>query len=170
MPATRRPRSYSRTRRSREKTTWENVNFEVTNGAGGASTLANISPVLVQTNNYQTPSKIIRMIMSYELVAPFANANPQTLAIGIWVTPHENLDVGALDVINDFQQDFYYWTTEYITPQSTNQLTTRWTADIRTSRRLRGGYGLLFKAQTPVQELALQLNVSMRNLWVLGSG
>jgi len=160
-----RPRS-----RRRQKTTWENVNFEVSNGAGGATTLAELTPVLSISQGYQVPSKIIRSIIRLTLTQDVISAEPQTMAVGIFVVNHEAIDSGGStpDVIADFQQDFYYWTTMYSLSIATI-LPVFEQADIRTSRILRGGYGLLFKAQTPVQESATKLQVSMRNLWVLGA-
>ena len=119
--------------------------------AAASSSVADISPVLVQSQGYQSPSKIVRMIVDFQLSVSSINANPQQLGVGIWVVQHEGLTGdGAADVLNDFQQDFYYWTTQFLAPDNAADLQRRWSIDIRTSRRLRGGYGLLFKAQNPV--------------------
>ena len=137
--------------------------------AAASSSVADISPVFVQTNGYQTPSKIVRSLLNFEVFAGGQDVNVQQLGLGIWVVQHEGLTGdGSADVINDFQQDFYYWTTLFITPGSSLVQQKQYPlVDIRTSRRLRGGYGLLFKAQNPAQEETMALNVSMRNLWVL---
>ena len=166
---TRSRRSSRRTSgRRREKTTWENINFEMSFTAAASSSVADLTPVFIQTNNFQTPSKIVRMIANFHLAVAGSAAATQQLSIGIWVVQHEGLTGdGAADVINDFQQDFFYWTTRHITPLTVATGVTDWSIDLRTSRRLRGGYGLLFKAQNAVQAEPLELGVSMRNLWVL---
>jgi len=124
--------------------------------------------VFVQTNGYQTPSKIIRSIIKLDFNQDAIDVQPQSLAVGIWVVQHEGLTgLGSADIFNDFQQDFYYWTTLFSVQAAVIRMNPSTNVDIRTSRRLRGGYGLLFKAQNETQEEATKLQVSMRNLWVL---
>ena len=105
------------------------------------------------------------------MLEPFSCALTQQLGIGIWVVQHEALmGDGAADVLTDFQQDFYYWTTLFITPADGSLRTRQYgLIDIKTSRSIRGGYGLLFKSQNPIQDVNLNLAVSMRNLWVPAS-
>jgi len=159
-----RPRSRGR----REKTTWENVNFEILRTAAAGVSVADITPVFIQTNAFQTPSKIIRSLMSFDFDVDSSIGEVQSISVGILVVNHESLTGdGIPDVINDFQQDFYFWKTFSLRPVSNEGLHQHFEVDIRTSRRLRGGYGLLFIAQNPVQERATTLDVSMRNLWVL---
>ena len=108
------------------------------------------------------------MLINFELSAGGASALTQQLGIGIWVVQHEALmGDGAADVLTDFQQDFYYWTTLFITPADGSLRTRQYgLIDIKTSWSIRGGYGLLFKSQNPIQDVNLNLAVSMRNLWV----
>ena len=137
--------------------------------AAAGSSVADISMQRQQVEGYQQPTKIIRSLINFELSQGQIDANTMEMGIGIWVVQHEGLTGdGSADVINDFQQDFYYWTTLFSTFVNINTPTSKQypLVDIRTSRRIRGGYGLLFKAQNLVQGSSLQLNVSMRNLWV----
>ena len=166
---TRRRRSSSRTRGGRRpKTTWENVNFEMSFTAAASVSVADLSMVVTQTEGFQRPTKIIRSIIDLTWSQNAFNDEPQSLGIGIWVVQHEGLTGdGAADVINDFQQDFYFWTTLFSLQQGANTQAARFRSwDIRTSRNIRGGYGLLFKAQNETQESAMKLQVAMRNLWV----
>ena len=161
-------RSSRPTRRRREKTTWENVNFEALFSAVASSIVVDLTPQFLASNGYQQPCKIVRSIIDIDYNTLNSNLNPQTMAMGIWVVEHEALTGdGTASPLTDFQQDFYYWTTLYINDASVVRESATIHVDIRSSRRIRGGYGLLLKGENPLQEEATVLQVSMRNLWVL---
>ena len=130
------------------KTTWENVNFEAAHTASASVSVADLSLQVSQVEAYQRPTRIVRMLINFELSAGSATGLTQQLGIGIWVVQHEALmGDGAADVLTDFQQDFYYWTTLFITPADGSLRTRQYgLIDIKTSRSIRGGYGLLFKS------------------------
>jgi len=112
---------------------------------------------------------IQRAIMHFEMTtnvsAPQAGGN--FMAVGIAVITEDAFTASALpDPEVDFNQDWYYWTRRQMIPTTTetNGMVT-WDVDIRTRRKLRGGYVLAMVVQTSTQEVALDLDVSMRLLW-----
>jgi len=152
----------------REKTSWENINFEIAIAAGAGVQVVDLSPQFIAANGYQQPFKIVRSIFDMDFNQVNSSVEPQTLAVGMLVVSHEALTGdGVPSPLTDFQQDFYYWTTLYSYNGSVVRANPTVHVDLRTSRRMRGGYGLLMKFENPTQEEATVLQMSMRNLFVL---
>jgi len=87
----------------------------------------------------------------------------------MYVADHESLGgLSFLDPNADPLQDWYYWTSRAGDIRNTTQQSTKsWSADIRTSRRLRGGYDLIMVAggNAAINTIAMDLNIGMRLLW-----
>ena len=90
------------------------------------------------------------------------------LGIGVGVVSLDALVAGAVpDPLSDFNQDWYYWTSRFLKHVTANQgpPAQQWEIDIRSRRRLRGGYALMLAAETPIGGVDQELHIGMRNLW-----
>ena len=87
--------------------------------------------------------------------------------MGIAVVSEDALAATAVpDPASDFNQDWYYWTGRSIkvrAPEGPQVVT--WDADIRSMRRLRGGYRLVMVSETGANEDSLEIHTTMRLLW-----
>ncbi len=69
------------------------------------------------------------------------------------------------DPLTDFQQSWYYWTERFMQSAAGTINQVDWDVDLRTARRLRGGYGMVIISETPLLGASSTLNITMRNLW-----
>ena len=67
--------------------------------------------------------------------------------------------------VGDPSQDWYYWSVWSGILSPTSNINQTVTFDIRTSRRLREGYRLVFVSENVIQELASDVRVRLRTLW-----
>ena len=96
-----------------------------------------------------------------------ANVDAEQVFIGICVVTEDALAAFALpDPGSDFNQDWYYWAARN-TRATENDSLVSWDADIRSARRLRGGYRLVMIVEAPASNVNdIAISPSMRNLWV----
>jgi len=89
------------------------------------------------------------------------------VSVGIAVVTRDAFAAGALpDPESDFHQDWLYWTRRMVDVPSTGcPQWLEWEADIRSGRRLRGGYALAMITENPANGSATQLEANMRLLW-----
>ena len=89
------------------------------------------------------------------------------VAVGVAVVSLDALTAGAVpDPLSDFNQDWYYWTGRFLKHQASSDANvSAWDVDIRSRRRLRGGYALMMAVETPVFAVDQEMHVGMRNLW-----
>ena len=82
---------------------------------------------------------------------------------GICVVTKDGLAGGAVPLpLSDFEQDWYWWEAGNQRQNSESVITLP--IDVRTSRRLRGGYRLALIGQNGVNELSTFVDVSLRTL------
>ena len=158
-------------RRAQRPVSWENLAFLATHTAAASTTVADLTPEPMQTSHSGVGTATIkRLILHFELTMNGAAISPQLqfLSIGIVVVTRDAIAGLVLpDPESDFNQDWLYWTRRAIKVQATNggdQLYI-WDADIRSMRRLRGGYGLVMISENPVNNQGVLLASSMRCLW-----
>ena len=112
---------------------------------------------------------IKRMIanFSWSLSVNLVENEVAHLAVGIAVVSLDALVAGAVpDPLSDFNQDWYYWTGRFFKHTATQQNPQLdWGTDIRSQRRLRGGYALMMAVETPAFAVAQEMHIGMRNLW-----
>ena len=108
-----------------------------------------------------------RMILHVDTTYLDANVDlgQSFYSIGIAVVAQDNL-AQLPDPEADFNQDWYYWTRR-MHKQNTldNPPMISFDADIRSKRRLRGGYALKMMVENPVNPDPLVVHISMRLLW-----
>ena len=163
----RRP-STSRARRSR--TSWENLIFNSTLGVGGQA-FSNMTPEPMQTTHGGVGLATIKRMIgttTINAVGATTSSASQRMSMGISVLTLDALAASVVpDPETDFNQDFYYWTRRSFKHQSTSgpQWLT-WDFDIRTMRRLRGGYALVLIHQaSDANTLSMEFHTSIRALW-----
>ena len=173
MPFPRRStRSTFRGRGARRRVTWEqiSVNFDL-----GTPLIAQVTDLTIDTIGDQeaTGGTVKRMIgeITVEHAAGAQAIERQHVGVGICVITKDAL-LGSVtpDPINtstDQNQDWYFWATAERTlgPAGTDNGLIRFPIDIRSMRRLRGGYRLALVTQKDLTELGITVNVSMRLLW-----
>ncbi len=139
--------------------------------SSGGIAAADLTPEPIQTITGDVgTATLVRAIMHFDLSTEVDVNDPQTGAVGLYVVSHEGFDQTAFSDPNaDFFQDWFYWTSRGIDVRSNNQAAmASWDVDIRSKRRLRGGYKfIMVAAGFSGNTVALELNVSMRLLWAM---
>ncbi len=136
--------------------------------AAPSQTFGIISPEPLATQNIGT-AVIHRMIGHVDQLSIGADTTAlQQAFYGVAVV---NRDAAAAavalpDPASDFQQSWYYWTARGM-PGDTGNRTQSWDFDIRTKRRLRSGYDLIFVVENLSNELPIAVQISFRNLWTI---
>ena len=167
-----RPRSRGRSRGGiRPKYTWHSTMFTHSLAASAGRLFTDISIDNLAVGAVQTAT-CRRMIGECRLTAT-DTALEGEIAVGVAVVTRDAVVSGALpDPLDDNDQDWYYWNGNLVTlttglvagAGSTNPV---WTFDIRSARRLRGGYRLAWISENGENPEALTLHVGMRTLWTV---
>ncbi len=168
-------RSPRRSTGPRRKTSWEQFIFsDLALLASGAILVADLTPEPVRTGGTSHRggiATIVRALLHFDLSAEATSTEVQGASVGIAVYSHEAATgPTVMDPNSDPTQDWYYWTSRVVRTQSGGDLSvTSWDVDIRSSRKLRGGYDFLMTmAGRSTNEVTLQLQMSMRLLWKIG--
>jgi len=170
MPHQRSRRSF----RGRSRpTTWEQIPNDFAMGVGIVEQVLDLSNSQI-INNTSSGGTCIRMIgeVTVEHAAKAAANEIVNLGIGIAVVTKDGLLAGEVpdpQATTDQNQDWYFWTTidRTLGPAGANSGQIKVPIDIKTSRRLRGGYRLAMVFQKQLSELGYEVHVSMRLLWRL---
>ena len=157
----------------RRQTTWENLHFEHPHGTAGELVLTDLTPEPMAASLVGTAT-LIRCILSFAFGPDGSGTGTiwQRLAAGIFVCTADAFTAGAVpDPVSDFNQDWYYWTERTLfRPSTQTDAIDRWSVDIRSARRLRGGYKLVLASESPgANTFDTALWVTMRNLWQITS-
>ena len=158
-------------RGSRPKTRWENLFFTQAHGVALSRVFTDLTPEpIISSNVASGTAKIVRFLAHFDyksngtIVAP---GEVFTISVGVGVVTIDAVTAGAIpDPETDFTQGWYYWTGRSPLLTSEHPMVS-WDTDIRTARVLRGGYRLVIVSETLLQELASDLTVSIRDLWVV---
>ena len=159
-----------RARSPRRKVSWESLAFEFSLTAAASGGKADLSPEPMQTVHAGVGTATLhRAILHYDVTYLDGNVDlgQSFLSTGLVVVSQDGFSGGTLpDPESDFNQDWYYWTRRMHKQNIIdNPPITSWDADIRSKRRLRGGYTLALRVQNPINPDPLEVHVSMRLLW-----
>jgi len=134
--------------------------------AAASISALDLTPEPMATSEFGV-AKILRLIANFSLGAVSNSANPQHIAVGVYVVSHEAFLQLAFSTpfAGDPSQSWYYWKNVVMVSAAGSAELVTWEADIRTQRLLRGGYKLVFIVENPVNSFAMTLEVSFRNLW-----
>ncbi len=161
-----------RTRAPRQKTTWENLAFDLPFTSAASQTVANLTPEPMQTVHGGVGLATVKRIILNGILAVNNNTthatNLQHIFIGICVVTLDAFTAGAVpDPSSDFNQDWLYWTSRSIMrPATQNSAYVTWEADIRSARKLRGGYVLALVVDNgDGNDVSFDVGLSMRLLW-----
>jgi len=158
----------------RQRVTWQNDALRFTLGSTGTPVFFDITPEPMKGGDPRHGTATCkRIILSANLnqIALVDNV-PQSMALGIYVLTQEAITattiLGPLDVGQDIQ-DWYYWTARTTfrdagTGDGNAQV--NWEVDIKTQRRLRGGYGMVVVAAADTDNtVSMLLTLGIRSLW-----
>ena len=165
---TRRVQPIQRRRVQRRKVSWENLAFRIANTAAADITTMDLTPEPMQTTHVGVGTATVRRaILHFDFIIPNLGSTEFTMSFGIVVVTADGFLGGSVpDPETDFNQDWYYWTRrsfQFETVGSPAQAS--WDADIRSMRKLRGGYRLIGIVETPVNPDISITMLSMRLLW-----
>ncbi len=163
MTTRRTQRRSFRGRGARRRTTWDQNEFSSVMLLGSSKLVRDISNIHLSDLSEPTGT-IIRMIGHYNYFQRAAAIEESNIAVGVCVVTAEALAAGTVpDPLTDVTQDWYYWDhwEGMVGLDGQHQVN----FDIRSSRRLRERYRLVWISQNAVQELDTEIQVSMRALW-----
>ena len=152
----------------RRKVSWENLAVNHSHGVMASVVFTDLTPEPMQTVHLGVGTATIRRMLGHlTLSVQAADAAASFMSVGVAVVSQDALAAGALpDPEGDFNQDWYYWTRRSIlVPALGGLFQLDWDFDIRSMRRLRGGYALVFISESPLNPQITDLEVSMRTLW-----
>ncbi len=161
-----RGRSRSSFRRARTKTVWSQNRFTHQLGIGGVESITDISHPAIGANNEPTGA-ILRMLGTWN-VSPVVGGSLEDyeFAVGVSVVTIDALSAGATpDPLTDVTQDWYFWDSWLGKLNAVGTSTYTKSFDIRSSRRLREGFRLVWVTENPAIEIAGLLSMSLRTLW-----
>ncbi len=150
-------------RSPRAKTSWENLAFNATHTAAASVTLADLTPGI---EDNLVRGTLMRALIHFDLNQIDTNVNNvQFVSVGIAVITADAFVAGATpDPEGDFDQDWYYWRAWGIDIDATVGF--NFPFDIKTSRKLRAGFGLMLVFETGVVSAgSLQVELQARGLW-----
>jgi len=162
-----RPRSRTRRRTNWQQTIFDDVSLLATGAIVGFDLTP--EPIKSEAAHRGGTATCVRLIADFDLSNTNFDVSPQVANFGIAVVDHEaQTGPSFMDPASDTGQDWYYWTNKVVSVASSNlQRSVQWNIDIRTSRRLRGGYDLLMVAAAHSTNTdTLVLNVGFRILWM----
>jgi len=155
-------------------TIWENISVEHPHGTAGEEVFTDLTPEPMATALIGTAT-LIRSIMNFRYGADAVGTSSvvQQVGLGITVMTNDAMAGTALPdpLTGDFQQAWFYWTVRQITLQSTSVPREQfWDADIRSARKLRGGFKLVIISESvSTNDIDTSLFINMRNLWQITS-
>ncbi len=152
-------------------TVWESSIFEVDHAIGGGQSVSDLTPLPMRTN--QSGTAICQRLLikgQYQVDGAGASVNAQFTTVGICVVTNDAFFAAAVpDPLGDTTQGWYYWDNFTLNPQNINAAGTMDShvlTDIKTKRRLRGGYKLVLVTEAPAgNDLATKIILSIRALW-----
>ena len=150
------------------KVSWENLAVNHSHGVMASTVFTDLTPEPMQTVHLGVGTATIRRLLGHlTFSAAGADADASFISIGVAVVSQDALAAGALpDPEGDFNQDWYYWTRRSLRIVATGgPAQVDWDLDIRSMRRLRGGYALVMISETPTNNVVTDLEISLRTLW-----
>ena len=146
--------------------TWDQSRFTHALTAVADQSVTDISLPNLGVGAVQT-GRIVRMIGEIQISATTAALSD--LAVGVVVVSLDASQGVVPDPLTDAEQDWYYWRSGIVFAANTasaSRLTT-WQFDIRTSRRLRGGYRLVAISENDENPQSTSVHWNVRGLWTV---
>ncbi len=150
----------------RKPTRWENLLFEVVVTAVASQDVFDLTPEPMATD-LQGTATLKRMICHVD-INPVVSAGMNTFLMGICVVTNDAFAAAAVpDPLTDAQQSWYYWTQRVYSAVNAAEARVSWDFDMRTMRKLRGGYKLIGVLQNPTNQSNQTVSLAFRNLWTV---
>ena len=152
-------------RTPRRRTTWFNKFFETSHTAAPDQSVFDITHPAIAAGAEPTGT-VVRMILEVHMANAATVADLTSLGLGILVTTLDAFTAGAVpDPLTDEGQDWYYWWAGKPALSAEGLLVVK--QDIRSARKLRGGYRLILVAENTVNELTTEIAFMVRTLWMM---
>jgi len=154
-------------------TTWENLCIEFPHGTAGEEVIFDLTPEPMATALVGTAT-LIRSIMDLWFYTDGVGNTTtiQQVALGITVMTNDAFAAAAVPdpLTGDFQQAWYYWSCMQLVHNASGVPPSTRTVDIRTARKLRGGFKLVAITESlSTNDIDTALFLNMRNLWQITS-
>ena len=173
------PRPRFRTSRSfrgaKRPTTWEQIPSSFTRSSAAGQSILDISNDNI-IDDESSGGTCIRMIGTVSAEHDLGAQAIETVEFGygIAVITKDALAAGAVPdplATLDQNQDWYFWKTykQTLGPAGTDNGLIVTDINIRSARRLRGGYRLAFIMEKAITELGMHFHVELRMLWKLNA-
>jgi len=168
MPGRQRIRR-GRSRSPTSAVSWRQFAVTLALAAGANQVVSDLTPPPMRADLTGTAT-IVRSLMSFNHMLGSVNAVPSRVGVGITIMTNDAFfALAPPDPAGDESQGWYYWTEreqlhELVGDNGSNLA---WEADVRSSRRLRGGFKLVLVVETIAGAHidASELHISMRNVW-----
>ena len=152
---------------ARRATTWHNQLALVTQTAVASLVTTDLTHNMIAAGQ-EPGGSCVRLILEVRVSSAATVPELESFAIGVAVVTADALVAGSAAMPNplsDEDQDWYYWWgSDGIATTSTEILVAR--VDIRSARKLRGGYRLVILTENGLNELALNVSIMARTLWM----
>ena len=152
-------------RAAARKTSWFNQLYEATLTAAGSQQVFDLSHPRITTLTESTGT-VVRMIMEVHLANAATVPDLTSFSLGVTVLTEDARAAGATpDPLSDSDQDWYYWWAGKPAVSDSGKVVIQ--VDIRSARRLRGGFRLAMIMQNAVNELPTEVVAMVRTLWMM---
>ena len=150
----------------RRRTTWYNRIRKITQPSVGLIITDLTHPMI--SSGFESTGTCVRLIIQLRATNITAVPDLVSLAVGVAVVTQDAVAAGFIAMPNpltDVEQDWYLWW--YGNLGVSDHTVLFLDRDIRSARRLRGGYRLVLITETEVTELSTEISVMARTLWML---
>ena len=165
MSTRQRSRSRFTQRAAKRPVQWANLLFQHIHPAAATEVFSDMSPNAIR-NGTQETATLRRLILHFDYNVQVA-LNVAQIAVGIAVVTADALDPIAQipDPLFDAEQGWLYWTNREWSGPAGSGTRQSWDADIRSMRKLRGGYRLVLITESPATSFPSNISISLRALW-----
>ena len=144
--------------------TWHNQRATLVLTAAASQNQLDLSHPRIQSGAEGTGT-CIRMLLTVGIHNAALTTAPDitSIGVGVCVVTADAFVAQALpDPLFDTDQDWYYW---WGGSRQVSSLGLEWSVDVRSARKLRGGYRLVLVAENVINELITNVDLTIRTLW-----
>ena len=155
--------SFSR-RGAKRPTTWQQDLLSLPLTVAAQQFILDVSPTQI-ISGFDSTATLKRTIGHIDLFNDGIGSESFLTTVGMCVVTSEAIVASVVpDPLFDLEQDWYYWKAvePRLSPETPSY---SWEFDLKTGRRLREGYRLVFIMEHPIFEVTGHLLLSLRTVW-----
>jgi len=153
--------------------TWEQTALTFNLGTAGVVLFADLTPPpLDNSEDFHGTAVLQRSIITFQSTQQDSVSNAsQSYAIGMYVSTRAAiLTPTVLAPLSNAGQDWLYWTGRSTYREADHNKGESWEIDLRSKRRLRGGYGLIMVIEPLAANTSIvTITVGARLLWAISN-